>query len=577
MHCAKCFFYETDVGDEVCNRCGRAYFPEANVYLGLLVLVAGGMAWTLRHLLTGDADPFVRPASDLGTWVTWPVSIVDCPAYGFVIGAWLGMLGAAPVLTGIMYGKRGGWLLAILMAALGPSLPMAAAAALGVWIAAGWTTRLGSKLSSALLGLAPAAAWWFGATALPAFFRAEGPAASGAAGLAVETGRALPAALHSLAYVAPIVASAVAVAAAGAVVAIGRADRWHVRWPGVLLAALVAGPAAGLLAAVGIDRIYFGMYLGEGPVVCVEGAPSGVVRLQQFLARHPSSPLAAEVRARLAEQLERAEAAAPSPPAPSSAAPPVRSSKDVWQELVKKDPASPWAADARLHLGDAAAAQGFFEQADELYRAAGAQKPPLAPPANDPVTKFTFWDLFSVGAELQARDDAAHLEAVHQEALMHQAILRDNRRSKQEDSRALALYFAALGLRGTNRYRDALLNVRQADPKGPIADNVAFDLATFEANAAKRVEELRGVATAWPGTDGAMLARLRAARDLIDMAASDPGSMREAEAHLLAAQRDLAARKARNPADPYVAALADRVEKELVYVQAQLRAPKTER
>ena len=23
MHCAKCFFYETDVGDEVCDRCGR--------------------------------------------------------------------------------------------------------------------------------------------------------------------------------------------------------------------------------------------------------------------------------------------------------------------------------------------------------------------------------------------------------------------------------------------------------------------------------------------------------------------------------------------------------------------------
>ena len=76
MHCAKCFFYETDVGDEVCNRCGRAYLPEANVYLGLIVLATGGLAWTLRHLLTGQTDPFVRPVMDLGAWAggwrCWP-------------------------------------------------------------------------------------------------------------------------------------------------------------------------------------------------------------------------------------------------------------------------------------------------------------------------------------------------------------------------------------------------------------------------------------------------------------------------------------------------------------------------
>ncbi len=42
MHCARCFFYETNVGDEVCDQCGRAYLPGANVYLGLLVLRARG-------------------------------------------------------------------------------------------------------------------------------------------------------------------------------------------------------------------------------------------------------------------------------------------------------------------------------------------------------------------------------------------------------------------------------------------------------------------------------------------------------------------------------------------------------
>jgi hypothetical protein len=68
MHCARCYFYETDVGDDVCNRCGRAYLPEANVYLGILLLVTGGAAWALRNLLTGEADPFIRPTRGWRCW-----------------------------------------------------------------------------------------------------------------------------------------------------------------------------------------------------------------------------------------------------------------------------------------------------------------------------------------------------------------------------------------------------------------------------------------------------------------------------------------------------------------------------
>jgi len=568
MHCAKCFFYETDVGDEVCNRCGRAYVPEANVYLGLLILVTGGMAWTLRHLLTGDTDPFARPPIDIGRWVTWPVSIVDCPAYGFVIGAWLGMLGAGPILTGIMYGKRGGWLLTILVAALGPSWTMAAAVALGVWVAAGWTTRLTSKLSSAFLGLIPVAIYWFAATALPELLKTEGPPPP-AAGPVIDVGLPLPQALHSMAYVAPLTAVIVAAAACALVIAVGRADLWHVRWPGVLLAVLTAGPAPGMLAWVGIDRIHYGMFLEEGPVARAEGPTTEIARLQAFMARHPRSPLATEARARLAEDIEQFESLGRTAAAPS------RPAKEIWQELLKHDPDSPWAAVARLHLGDAAARQGLFDQADQFYREALAQKPPPAAAAQDPLATFNpVRDLFSIGDQLQAQEDADRLEEVRGEALMHRAILLDNHRSKQEDSRAMALYFVAIGLKGTNRYRDALLAVREADPKGPLDDNVAYDLAIFEASPARRIEQLRQVAAAWPGTDGALLARLTVARDLIELSASDPGSMHEAQEHLTEVQKDLTARKARNPSDPYVAALSDRVEKELVYVQAQLRTPK---
>ena len=201
MHCAKCFFYETDVGDEVCDRCGRAYLPEANVYLGLMVLVTGGLAWTLRHVLTGHVDPFVRPQVDLGAWAAWPVSIVDCPAYGFVLGGWLAMLAAAPILTGMMYGKRGGWLLALVIAALGPSVVLAAVIALGVWIAAGQTLRLRSKLSSALLGLAPIIIYWFVATALTDFSKGATVAAATVSEpvLLAQAGRGFPPGLRSLA------------------------------------------------------------------------------------------------------------------------------------------------------------------------------------------------------------------------------------------------------------------------------------------------------------------------------------------------------------------------------------------
>ena len=571
MHCAKCFFYETDVGDEVCNKCGRAYLPEANVYLGLMLLVTGGLAWTLRHLLTGHMDPFVRPHIDLGAWATWPVSIVDVPAYGFVMGGWLAMLAVAPILTGMMYGKRGGWLLAAIVAALGPSVWMGAVVALGVWIASGYTLRLPGKISSAFLALIPVAIYWFVATALTDFSKGEAlpPLALADAASVPEAGRTLAPALRGLAYVPPITAVVVAAAAAAIIIAIAGTDRWHVRWPGALLAVLTAGPVLALVAFVGIDEVRYGMTLAGGPPVGPWATPgrSETERLQEFLARHPASPRADEVRARLARSLENVERLAK----PDAHRLP---SRDVWQEILKRHPDGPWAADAHLHLGDAAARQGLFDPAAKYYQGALAQTAGRTPPAEDPLADFTaVWDLFSIGRELGAKEEADRLDAVRQEILARLAILADNRADKQENSRALALYFVALGLKGTNPYREKLLAVRDADPKGALADNVDYDLALFEADEAKRVESLAAVAAKWPGTDGAMLAHLKAAQGLIARAASSPGALREAQEHLLLVQKDLAARKARSADDPYVAALADRVEKELVYVQAQLRTP----
>ena len=556
MHCAKCFFFETAVGDEVCNRCGRAYLPEANVYLGLLVFVTAGLAWSLRALLTASVDPFVRPALDVGAWVTWPVSIIERPAYGLVIGAFLAMLAVAPILTGVMYGKRGGWLLVLVIAAAGPSrlgessitfvVPTAVFAgvlALGVWIAAGYTLRLRSRLAGALLGLIPVAVYWFIATALS------------------DTSRVAPA-LWGVVYVAPVAAVGFSAAAASLVVAVGGADKWHVRWPGALLAVLVAGPVLALLAFVGMDEVRYGFL--KRPLGVAPSVPP-LKEYREFLSRYPSSRRSAEIRADLAAQLTRLDPARPEG---------LPEAREIWQEILARNPDSRWAVDALRHLGDADAADGLFAEAERRFRAALDRTAGLEVPDVNPMADFTVLGyLLTVGDALEVCDRANHLQAVRRQTLLHLAILEENHRPTPAGTRALALLFRAFALKGTNAYPSALVEACEADPQGPLADNVAYRLAMFEADECKRIEQLNRVAEAHPGTDGAMQARLAAAEGLIARAASDPGSWRRARDELAQVRDDLDRRRARDPQDLYVAAFADLVGKKMAYVEAQLRPP----
>jgi len=561
MHCARCFFYESDVGDETCARCGRAYMPEANVYLGLMLFVTGGLAWTLRALLTGSADPLVRPTLDSGAWATWPVSMVDQPVYGFLIGAFLAMLAVAPILTAVMYGKRGGWLLVLVIALIGPARAGASAATLvvptavfagalglGVWIAAGQTLRLGSKLASVLLGLVPVAVYWF-----------------------VETARsnaeALAPTLRGMVYLVPVTAVATAAGAAALVVAVGWADRWHVRWPGALLAVLTAGPVLALLAFVGLDEIRYRLL----PEPTSIGTVQRIEAYQDFIDRYPSSPRGGVVRARLAKSLEARQARGEDVPhdAPSP--------EQLWREVLERYPESLWAEEARVHLADAAAARGLFDDARRLYRETLERTRDLDVPEEDPLADFSVLrDVFTIGERLRARETARHLRAIRRQTLLRFALLRENRCRTENGSRALARYFQALAYEGTNKYRAALLEAKEADPEGMLADNIACELARFEADPNRRLELLEEVAASYAGTDGAMQAHLAAADDLIERAAKAPGAWRRARAHLLDVQRDLARRKAANPQDPYVAVFADLVDTRLAYVQARLRSPEHE-
>ncbi len=550
MHCARCFFYEGDVGDEMCVRCGRAFMPEANVYLGLLLLVTGGSAWTLRGLLVGRPDLFFRPDLDLGAWATHPVSLVQHPAYGLVMGAWLAMLAVAPILTAVMYGKRGGWLLCFFVALVGPSVWLAAAAAVGVWIAGGHTLRLGSKLASGLLAVVPSVAWWFLAT-----WHSDVPD--------------LPRTLDSMRYVAPLSATSFAGLAVTVVVAVGWADRWHVRWPGAILTLLAAGPALGLLAAVGIDEVQHEM-LPEAPAAPV---PRIIEAYRSFLARHEEGRAATRVRAKLALALEDAEARGLGLP------PDTPSAQYVWTRLLERDPESRWALEARLHLADIRAAEGLLDEAERLYGEVLVRlaSPPPSEPEKAPLADFSLLrDLFSVGEKLRRQRTVGRLRRVRRQALMHGALLSENRRPAAETETALARYFRALRHRGTNAFRGALIAAREADPEGPLADNVAQELALFEIDDYARIEKLQAVAETYPGSDGAMLARLAAADTLIGRASMDPAAPAAARNLLLEVRHGLRRRRDANPDDPYALALAEGVERRLAVTPEPEPQPDTE-
>jgi hypothetical protein len=588
MHCAKCFFYDSDVGDEVCDRCGRAYLPSANVYLGLLVLATGGAAWALRQILTGDADPFVRPSLDLGAWATWPVSMVECPGYAFVIGAWLGVLGVVPLLAGMLFGKRGGWLLAIFLAVAGPNLILAAATALGVWIASGRTLRLGSKTLSLILGLLPIVAYWFLATAWTDFTKIEVVRPAGAIDFipAVVTARTLPPALRSLAYVPPAVATVTALLIGLVVVGLGWADRWQVRWPAIVLALAAVAPALGLAAFIGVDEVRYG-YLLENPGQQAAGESAlttDLVRLTEFMNRCPTSPRAAEVEAQLARLIEQVE---------FSQQPGARRSWDLWANIYQHHDSSPWSADARLHLGDSAARQGRCFRTEKEEKGAAA-KVPLAErsaqslwdeadaktqpktdaPARDPLEGYSgVLDFLAVGVALHEKEKADHFRGVRRDVLMRLALLPEKALRTTDTEHAMSIYFNALARKGTPPYSDLLAQARDIDPKGPLVDNIACDLAMLESPEMARLAALEKIVKDYPGTDGELLAHLAAAQILMTRAAaaSELASWKAARQHLREAQDGLTLRGVLGlQTDPYVKALKDSVDKKLAYVDAQL-------
>ena len=224
--------------------------------------------------------------------------------------------------------------------------------------------------------------------------------------------------------------------------------------------------------------------------------------------------------------------------------------------------------------------RGGFSLAGRYYREALEHTTGVQPGKEDPLADFSaLGDYFTIGAELRAQEAAKHRLAARQTALMRLALLGENEPASDADNKAMALYFKSLGCPTADARRRLLLKVQEAAPSGPLADNVLGDLAMLEPGDEERLAKLEALATSRARTDGAMLARLSAAEILIRAAGArlpaDPSGLARARKHLEEVKNELARRFEHDPEDPYVAALADLVEKRLLYVGAQIRRPES--
>jgi len=161
MECARCYFvHDGRAEDKWCSSCGRSYRPAVNVYLGLVTLVYlvfiryVNYCVSSNFLRMGDKAPWL-----MFWWARWPVDIQHRPEFILVLGGFLAVMVFVPVVVAILYGKRGGALLAAVALIVGPSWLVGALLFGCIWIAGDWRLKLSSKVGSAVLACGPV--WFF--------------------------------------------------------------------------------------------------------------------------------------------------------------------------------------------------------------------------------------------------------------------------------------------------------------------------------------------------------------------------------------------------------------------------------
>ncbi len=244
MECPRCFFAAKNApGDESwCGTCGRSYRPGVNVYLGLLALVYLAFVMFVKNMLTPTWLSFnlslrPKPSVWIFGWERFPVDILSRPEMILILGGALALVILVPLVVAILYGKRGGVLLALVALIAGPSWPLGLLLILGSWLAGGWTVRLSSKVASCLLACVPA--WIFCLAASQP--RADVP-------------------LVGAYYLPALVAIVFDVALVLAILIPLRLAKWRARVAGIALAALCLVPAAAFQIWVGPAEVQYALF-----------------------------------------------------------------------------------------------------------------------------------------------------------------------------------------------------------------------------------------------------------------------------------------------------------------------------
>jgi len=595
MECPRCFYIDDQaVDDRRCAVCGRSYRPSVNVYLGLVALVYLVLLRYLNYVLTGAGffDVWSRPRVPWAVfdWARQPVDILYRPQFIIVLGMMLGLLVLVPVVMSILYGKRGGGLLAAIALLLGPSWMLGAVLFVSSWLAGGWTLRMSHKTGSAIIGCLPV--WAF----LLVFSRPT-----------VDV--PLPGAYYVPALVAAVFDLAVILVA---FVPLKRLN-WNARVAGVILCGLCVVPMGLYMIIVGEDELHYELLsrsmglesrlFEDIPGSELEGQILERIRLEDAKEKerqrwkqaadkargdNPLPVEEADEKARLAARLAREKMAYEINLQKSLEAEKTRTvelcrkflgrypnSRHVPEVLftmvraldmgvdtsVLREPgtsnqpihfdashitgdeshkvcerlAATWfpdscrAAVAMTKLADWDARHGAIDQALQRYaRVLEAYRNEVDAPLPDLRKLSVFTNLLDVGQRLRARARADCIDEEFRAAQRQRAFLTENRDCPNCRNAVLADYLGINPFAAPETKRQSLTELLKRCPRCKLVDNIALELALLEPNVQGRMSALEDVITRYKGADGAAEAICRLAGIKTDLESNRLQNKKEA-------------------------------------------------
>ena len=588
MECGHCYFaHDGRAEDKWCLSCGRSYRPAVNVYLGLVTLVYLVLIRYVNYCLSGN---FLRmgdkPSWIMFHWARWPVDIQQRPEFILVLGGFLAVMVLVPVVVAILYGKRGGALLATVALVIGPSWLVGALLFGCIWIAGDWRLRLSSKVGSALLACAPI--WLF---YLIASVPREDVALSGAY------------------YIPALVSILMAIVLIFLLLVPLRILRWNARVAGIALSLLCILPIWTYKLWVGEDEIHYALLsrdvgLASGLFVDIPGEivrkeiqelvgseieaeeadkvlRSGKLQLAGLpveeldkLARtnrmkiNFKLQLKVRINAQKEEVRQRCEEFRKGYPGsrhladvyytearaldmdldlrsfydPLATSLPIRFSADrivhndndkdrdkdksslaIWKRLRDGFADGPYAAEAAVKLAAHLARTGKLDEANAAYEEFfKTYRDEVNQPLPDTSNLSVFTDLLVVGKRLRARTRAERIEQQYQIARKEHAFLVENRQASGAHDAVLADYLGLGRFLPDENKRTELARLLKSCESCPLADNLAYELAALAPKEVRR-EKMLKVSNDYKGTDGAALALLA----LAELAAHDEGDRRQ--------------------------------------------------